>query len=122
MSGALASSPAEERINLLEAHLATKPDIAAVKADIAAVNTDIAAVEAALKADLAAIEAALKTDLAAIEAALKADLATVKRDIAMAETNLALKTEAAKGDLLQWMIAALIAQGAVVVALVTLLR
>ena len=131
-----AETLADEQVALLNGNLATKADIAkveaALKADIAkveaALKADIAKVEAALKADiarvegdLAKVEAALKADITKVEGALKADIARVegalKADIAKVEG----KIEASRSDLLKWMVGALIAQGALVVALVKLL-
>ena len=101
-----AETLADEHVALLNANLATKADIAAVQADTARLEVNLAKVEANLKADLAKLE----VNLAKVEANLKANIA-----------KLEAKTEASKADLLKWMVSALIAQGALIVALVKLL-
>lgn len=77
---------------LAEEHVALLNGNLATKADVAAVRAEVVKVEAALKTDIAKVEGALKTDLPGV-----------------------------KANLLSWMFAALIAQGALIVGLVRLL-
>ena len=99
---------ADEQVTLLNDNLATKQDMIALKTDMIALKAELEQQMATLKADLEQQMAALKADLeqqmTSLEGAIKLELATVK------------------SDLLKWMIGALIAQGGLVVALVSLLN
>ncbi len=105
---------ADEQVNLLNSNLATKIDIEALrlvtKTDIEGIKADIEALRLATKADIEALRLATKVDIEGIKADIEALRRATKVDIA----NL-------KVDLLKWMIGALIAQGAVVVALLSLI-
>ena len=91
-----AEALADEQVQLLDANLATKADLAAVKADLAAVKAD------------------LDVRITNVQAALEANLATVKADLEVKIANV-------QSNLLKWVFAALIAQGGVIVTIVTLL-
>ena len=106
---AQAEALAHEQIHLLEANLATRSDVAAVKSDVAAVTFDVAAVTS----DVAAV----KSDVAAVTS----DVAAVKSDLAMVKADLEVKIEQVKSSLLKWMVGALTAHLAVVVAVVQFL-
>ena len=113
---AQAEALAHEQIHLLEANLATRSDVAAVTSDVAAVKSDVAAVTsdvAAVKSDVAAV----KSDVAAVTS----DVAAVKSDLAMVKADLEVKIEQVKSSLLIWMVGALTAHLAVVVAVVQFL-
>lgn len=75
--------------------LATKGDIAAVKGDIAVVKEDIIAV--------------------------KDDISAVKRDISLVKSEIRNEISNAKVEIIKWVAGMLVAQGAIVAALVKLL-
>ena len=93
---------AKEQVHLLDTHLATKADIAAVRAD----GEQLSAVVQRLGADV--------EQLSAVVQRLGGNLEQVR-------ANVEIKIQESKVDLLKWMITAMIAQGALVVTLVKLL-
>ncbi len=64
---------------------------------------------------------ATKADLEAVRSDLEAKITNVQADLEVKLANLDVKIASTKSDLLKWMFAALIAQGGVIVTLVTLL-
>lgn len=64
---------------------------------------------------------ATKADLEAVHSDLEAKLSAVHADLEVKIANLDVKIANVKSDLLKWVFAALIAQGGVIVTLVTLL-
>ncbi len=97
-----AEALANEQVQLLNANLATKADIAAVQADVERVRSD-------LEAKLAGVQADLEVKLANVQSNLEVKLA-----------NLDAKIASSKSDTLKWMFAALIAQSGIIVTLITL--
>ena len=91
-----AEALANEQVQLLNANLATKADIAAVQADVERVQAN------------------LETKLAAVQADLEVNLANV-------QSGLEVKIANVQSNLLKWVFAALIAQGGLIVTLTTLL-
>ncbi len=101
-----AETLADEHVALLNANLATKADIARVEVGIDALRQET------------------KTDIAKVEAGIEKLRQETKTDIAKIEARVAqvdARIEAAKSDLMKWLIGALIAQGGLIVALVKLL-
>ena len=99
---------------VIESNLATKRDIAEVKADIERVKADIERV----KADIERV----KADIEKVRAELKADIERVKADIAKVKAELELKIERTKAELIKWIMGMLIAQSAVIVGLMQILK
>ena len=97
-----AEALANEQVQLFNANLATKADIAAIQADVERVRSD-------LEAKLAGVQADLEVKLANVQSNLEVKLA-----------NLDAKIASSKSDTLKWMFAALIAQSGIIVTLITL--
>ncbi len=121
---------AKEQVHLLDTHLATKADIAAVRAD----GEQLSAVVQRLGADVKQLSAVVQRlgadveQLSAVVQRLGADVeqlsAVVQRlggNLEQVRANVEIKIQESKVDLLKWMITAMIAQGALVVTLVKLL-
>ena len=126
-----AEALANEQVQLLNANLATKADIAAVQADVERVRSDLEAKLAAVQADLevkiANVQSDLETRLAAVQADvervqanLEVKLANVQSNLEVKLANLDAKIASSKSDTLKWMFAALIAQSGIIVTLITL--
>ena len=94
-----AETLAAEHVDLLNANLATKADVAEIKAGIEALRQET-------KAEIAKVEAGVET----LRQETRADIAKVEA-----------RMEAIKSDLLKWLFGAMIAQGGLIVALVKLL-
>ncbi len=121
----------DERYNLHAQVLATKNDIAELRAATkdeltelrSATKNDIAELRVATKDELIEFRSATKNDIAELRSAMKTDLAT-KFDLAelRSETNIRfsnMETRIAetKSELVKWMLAALTAQTALLLAL-----
>ena len=100
---AQAEALAHEQIHLLEANLATKSDIAAVKSDVAAVKSD------------------LEVKIAEVKADLEVRIEQVRADLEVKIEQVRAEVQAVKSSLLKWMVGALTAHLAVVVAVVQFL-
>ena len=94
-----AETLADEHVALLNANLATKADIARVEAGIDALRQET------------------NTGIEKLRQETKTDIAKIEARIAQVDARI----EAAKSDLMKWLIGALIAQGGLIVALVKLL-
>ena len=120
----------------LREEVATRTDIAAVRTDLAAVKTelsvDIAAVKTELSADIAAVKTELSVGIAAVKTELSADIAAVKTELSVkiaavdtrlttVEHKLRVEIQAAKHDVLRWMVGMAFAQTGLTVALIRLL-
>ncbi len=112
---------ADEQVNLLNSNLATKAEIEGIKADIEGIKADIEGI----KADIEALRLATKADIEALRLATKADIEALRQATKAEIEALRLATQAdianLKADLLKWMIGALIAQGGVIVTLISLI-
>ena len=97
-----AEALANEQVQLLNANLATKADIAAIQADVERVQAN------------------LETKLASVQADLEVKLANVQSNLEVKLANLDAKIASSKSDTLRWMFAALIAQSGIIVTLITL--
>ena len=95
-----AEALANEQVQLLNANLATKADIANVQADLEA---KIANVQASLEARITNVQANLEVKIANVQADLEAKIAN------------------GQSNLLKWMFAALVAQSGIIVTFITLL-
>ena len=102
-----AEALANEQVQLLNANLATKADLAAVRSDLAAVRSD-------LEAKITSVQADLEAKITGVQADLEAKITGVQADLQVKIANV-------KSDLLKWMFAAFIAQGGVIATLITLL-
>ncbi len=134
-----AETLADEHVTLINSNLATKSDIEALhhdietlrlatKSDIEALHHDIETLRLATKRDIETmhhdietLRLATKRDIEAMRLEIKSDIENlrlaVQADIAKVEGRI----EAGKVELLKWMLAAMIAQGGLIVALVKLL-
>ena len=102
-----AEALANEQVELLNSNLATKADMAAVQADIADVKAD-------LEVRIERVQSDLEVRIARVQSDLDLKIANV-------QSGLEVKIANAKSDHMKWMFAAFIAQGGVIVTLVTLL-
>jgi SpoVK/Ycf46/Vps4 family AAA+-type ATPase len=117
-------------------NLATKLDIqdlqrdlkereAATQRDLQDLRRDLKEFEAATKRDFKELEAATKRDLKELEATTTRDIQDLQRDLKEMETTLRkdmeVKLAELKADLLKWTVGMLLAQIAVIAALVKLL-
>ena len=109
-----AETLAEEHVDLLNANLATKADIAEIKADIDALRQETKADIARVEASVDALRQTTKADIDALRQTTKADIEALRQS-----TTAAIAT--AKTSLLKWLFGAMIAQGGLIVALVKLL-
>ena len=107
---------AKEQVHLLDTHLATKADIAAVRAD----GEQLSAVVQRLGADVEQLSAVVQRLGADVEQ-LSAVVQRLGGNLEQVRANVEIKIQESKVDLLKWMITAMIAQGALVVTLVKLL-
>ena len=98
---------AEEQAGLIDDKLATKRDLKEL--------------EVASKHDLKELEVALKHDLKELEGALKHDIAEVRHDMKKLDVTLRHDIAETKADILKWVAGLLLAQAAVIAALVKLL-
>ncbi len=89
----------------------------ATRTDIAAVRTDLAAVKTELSVDIAAV----KTELSAEIAAVKTELSVKFTRLTTVEHKLRVEIQAAKHDVLRWMVGMAFAQTGLTVALIRLL-
>jgi uncharacterized protein YdhG (YjbR/CyaY superfamily) len=89
---------------IIDNNLATKKDIAEVKAEIEKVRAELKADIERVKADLEKAKVELKADIERVRAELKVDIAKVKADI------------------IKWIMGMLIAQSAVIVGLLQILK
>ena len=106
---------AEEQVGLLTGNLATKTALADTEA---ALLTDLKTTDSALRKDLKAMETGLRKDLKAMETGLRKDLKATETQI---RANLERRLAELRADLMKWMFGALMAQTALIVALVKLL-
>ena len=109
-----AEALANEQVELLNSNLATKADMAAVQADIAAVKSD-------LEVRIERVQSDLELKITNVQSDLELKIANVQSDMAGLKADLEVKIANAKSDQLKWMFAAFIAQGGVIVTLITLL-
>jgi predicted nucleic acid-binding Zn-ribbon protein len=100
----------------------------ATRTDIAAVRTDLAAVKTELSVDIAAVKTELSVDIAAVKTELSAEIAAVKTELSVkftrlttVEHKLRVEIQAAKHDVLRWMVGMAFAQTGLTVALIRLL-
>ena len=96
---------------IIDNNLATKRDIAEVKAEIEKVRAE-------LKADIERV----KADLEKVKVELKADIARVKVDIERVRAELKADIAKVKADIIKWIMGMLIAQSAVIVGLMQILK
>ncbi len=89
----------DAQVALLDAHLATKADVARIEERIAKIEAGMDALRQETKAGIEILRQETKTEIAKVEA----------------------RVETIKSDLLKWIFGAMIAQGGLVVALVRLL-
>ena len=124
---------ADEQVSLLNSNLATQADIAAIHQDIDALRQETKANIATVRQEIEVLRQETKANIDALRQETKASIAGVQRDIEALRRGtkveietLRLGTQAdlanIKSDLIKWMVGALIAQGGVVVALLTLLQ
>ena len=99
----------DERYNLHAQVLGTKGDIAELRL---AMKNDIAEFRTATKNDLAELRSAMKTDLAT-----KFDLAELRSETSIRFSNMETRIAETKSELVKWMLAALTAQTALLLAL-----
>ena len=141
MERGLAEVLAEEHMGPWIRNVATKTDVesfrreAATKTDVELVRRDLAGTEANIRRDVAA-----KTDMDAVredlanfrtEAASKKDLANLRADmvsrkdlehtVELVRLDVEKRLAHLRGDLIKWMFGALMAQAALVVAIIKLL-
>ena len=121
----VAEALVEEQVRLLNGHLVTSTDLAAtelaLKADIERVKAELEAeieqVKAELKADIERVRAELDVGLERVRAELDVGLERVRaeltKDIEVARTQL-------KAELIRWIYGAMMAQVALIVALLKL--
>ena len=117
---------ADEQVALLTGNLATRTALAHTEAGL---RKDLKDTEAGLRKDLKAMETGLQKDLKDSEQTLRKDLKTMatglQKDLTATETRIRSDLERRlaelRADLMKWMFGALMAQGALIVALVKLL-
>lgn len=109
----------------LREEVATRTDIAAVRTDLAAVKTelsvDVAAVKAGLSVDIAAVKTELSAKIAAVKTELSVEIATVDTRLTTVEHKLRIEIQAAKHDVLRWVVGMAFAQTGLTVALIRFL-
>ena len=121
----VAEALAEEQVRLLNGHLVTSGDLAATEL---ALKTDLDRVKAELEAGLDRVKAELTADIDRVKAELTADIERVKaeltKDIERVKAELTKDIEVAKAqlkaELIRWIYGAMIAQVALIVALLKL--
>lgn len=99
----------DERYNLHAQVLATKNDIAELRA---ATKDELTELRSATKNDIAELRSAMKTDLAT-----KFDLAELRSETNIRFSNMETRIAETKSELVKWMLAALTAQTALLLAL-----
>ncbi len=117
---------ADEQVALLTGNLATRTALADTEAGL---RTNLKGMETGLRKDLQDRDASLRKDLKAMETGLRKDLqdrdASLRKDLKATETRIRSDLERrlaeVRADLMKWMFGALIAQAALIVALVKLL-
>src|SRR5918994_2411526 len=93
----------------------------ATRTDIAAVRTDLAAVKTELSVDIAAVKTELSAEIAAGKSELSVKIAAVDTRLTTVEHKLRVEIQAAKHDVLRWMVGMAFAQTGLTVALIRLL-
>ena len=110
----VAEALVEEQVRLLNGHLVTSTDLAATEL---ALKADIERVKAELEAEIEQVKAELKADIERVRAELDVGLERVRaeltKDIEVARTQL-------KAELIRWIYGAMMAQVALIVALLKL--
>ena len=133
MPEAQAEAVVRLQVDVLQRHIVTKADAAAIRRDIADQRTWSEAEFGTLKTDVAALKtdvAALKTDVAALKtdvAALKTDVAALKTDVAALKDAFSNLTKAvdvlktAKAETIKWVAGLNVATAALIITAIKIL-
>ncbi len=103
---------AEEQVAFLNANLATKIDIAEIHAKLDTINADIENLRTETKSGIENLRAETKSEIEKLRAETKSEIEKLR-----AETK--SEIEKCKSDLIKWVVGAIIAQGGLIVALVS---